>query len=216
MAKQKLVIGVDESGKGDFFGPLVTAAVCFSDADAERMNAQGIRDSKKIADNKLLLIDEYRRELFPHAIVVLLPEEYNTTYDKIKNLNKLLAACHADVICQIQNTTHATHAISDKFGKPELIEQELLNRNSSIHLTQLIQGEKIMQVAAASILARAGFLRAMKALSDNIGFTLPKGAGPPVDLAGKELADSHGMKIFSKVAKLHFKNLQKINTPQLF
>lgn len=210
------IIGVDESGKGDFFGPLVIASICIDNKDSAKLFAEGVRDGKKIADGKLLKLDDYLRGIYPHSVVVISPQEYNLRYAEIKNLNKLLAAGHAEVIEKTLEETPADYAISDKFGKTELIENELASRKCTLPLQQLVKGEQIFQVAAASILARASFLREIEMLSDKISFPLPKGAGPPVDQAGRALLDKHGLKIFPSIAKMHFKNLQKIKALQLF
>jgi ribonuclease HIII len=210
------IIGVDESGKGDFFGPLVIAAFLASDDSLADLARLGVRDSKTISDRKLLDIDEHLRQNYPHAVVVLLPDEYNRQYQKIKNLNILLAQGHSEVIIQVADRHHADKAISDKFGKPELIERELHKRGSEINLEQIVRGEAIPQVAAASILARARFINEMELLSQQCGMTLPKGAGHQVDEAGKQLVRKSGVEALNHVAKTHFKNYQRVINPGLF
>lgn len=216
MSESRRVVGVDESGKGDFFGPLVIASFLAPDAELENLAALGVRDSKKISDNKLLQIDEKLRAAYPHALVIIGPEKYNQLYEKIRNLNKLLAWGHARAIENILNDNPADLAISDKFGKPELIENSLFENGRKIQLQQLVRGESILQVAAASILARAGFLREMKKLSDRFKVELPRGASSLVDRAGLKIFQEHGPEILAKLAKKHFKNYQRVVNPTLF
>jgi ribonuclease HIII len=216
MAGARHVIGVDESGKGDFFGPLVVAAFLASDHDKQKLLQRGVRDGKLIADKKLLTLDEQLRAEFAHAVVVISPEEYNQRYAAIKNLNKLLAEGHAQAISTVLDKQRADLAISDKFGKTELLEQALRRRALSIKLLQVVRGEEIPQVAAASIIARAAFLREIDKLSKRYGIEIPRGAGAIVDQAGRELARRHPALAFSKIAKIHFKNYQRIVKPTLF
>ena len=155
MAVARRVIGVDESGKGDFFGPLVIAALLASDQEATRLEQIGARDGKLIANKKLLTLDEQLRALFPHAVIVYNPREYNRRYAAIKNLNKLLAEGHARAIASVLADHRATLAVSDKFGKTELLEEALHAQGVRIKLEQLVRGEDILQVAAASIVGTA-------------------------------------------------------------
>ena len=216
MTSQRRVIGVDESGKGDFFGPLVIAALLAADADRDKLREIGVRDGKLIANKKLLSIDEYLREIYPHAVVCIMPDEYNRRYKEIKNLNKLLAAGHAEAIVDVLGANKADLAISDKFGKPELIERELTLRKQTIELHQIVRGENIVQVAAASILARAAFLRAMDKLSTTYGHEIPRGASSAVDRAGREIVARLGPEVLTKLAKLHFKNYGRVVKSELF
>lgn len=210
MAGKRRVIGVDESGKGDFFGPLIVAAFLASDSDQQKLQDIGVRDSKLIADKKLLTIDKQLRSGFPHSVVVYSPEEYNRQYASIKNLNKLLAEGHARAIAAILVKHKADLAISDKFGKPELVERALREREVKIDLQQFVRGEEILQVAAASILARAAFIREIAKLSALLEMKIPRGAGSIVDEVGKRLARRSAFGGFNKIAKTHFKNYRRI------
>ena len=175
----------------------------------------GAKDSKTVADSRVLAIDiELRRE-FPHVVIVIDPPEYNDRYEKIKNLNKFLAMGHAEAITTLLAKSPADLAISDKFGKTELIEGELARRGVDIRLDQFTGGESIVQVAAASILARAEFIRSMARLSEKFGLVLPKGAAPQVDSAGRKFVAQHGLDNLRQVAKLHFKNYGRVIAPRL-
>lgn len=205
-----LVIGVDESGKGDYFGPLVIAGCCFDDATAVKLAERGVRDSKLVSDSKARELADYLAGQIATKTVVIMPDEYNRRYAEIKNLNRLLADGHAEVIGSLASSTGATQAISDKFGKPELIEDALDDRSIKIRLKQLVRGEAIPQVAAASIIARATFLDKLDELSQHFGVHLQKGAGSPTDEAGRAFLRKHGLEALGAVAKLHFKNTIKI------
>jgi len=216
MAAKRLVVGVDESGKGDFFGPLVIAAFLASNSDRKKLQEIGVRDSKLIANKKLLTIDEQLRSQFHHAIIVYSPKEYNKQYKVIRNLNKLLANGHAQAIREVLVNHKADLVISDKFGKAELIENALSEKGITVKLQQLVRGEQVLEVAAASILARATFIREIEKLSAFLKIIIPRGAGSVVDEAGRKLAQRHPVSLFSKIAKTHFKNYYRIVNPALF
>jgi len=210
------IIGVDESGKGDFFGSLVIASFLADDKSIPELKALGVRDGKLISEKKILEIDKKLRDGFPYQVIVFTPEKYNRLYEKIKNLNILLAEGHALAIDQLIKKAPADLAISDKFGKTELIEKALLAKGQKVPIKQLVRGESIIQVAAASIIARARFIRELKALSEKYEFELPRGAAPKVDEAGRKFVRKHGVSFLSKVAKMHFKNYRRVVNPVLF
>lgn len=209
------IIGIDESGKGDFFGPLVIAGCLADSSHLDFLARIGVRDSKTIAPAKLLDIDRQLRERLPFHLVVFMPDEYNRVYKKIRNLNILLASGHARAISGLLASEEADLAISDKFGKAHRLEDALAQIGCTLPLEQMVRGEVVPQVAAASIIARAEFVRLMGELSDSVGGKLPKGAGPPVDQAGRQLVREHGVEILGRVAKLHFKNYQRVVNPVL-
>lgn len=216
MNKPHRVAGVDESGKGDFFGPLVIASFLADDSDLVILKAGGVKDGKLLSEKRLIEIDRDLRADFPHALVVINPETYNRQYKKIKNLNKLLADGHADAIDRLLREHDAELAVSDKFGKTELVEQALERRKRSINLKQIVRGESILQVAAASILARARFIHEMNNLSEKYAMELPRGAAAHVDQAGRDFVKKFGVEALDKVAKVHFKNYLRITNPVLF
>ncbi len=210
------VIGVDESGKGDFFGPLVIAGFLSDDSDLALLRAAGVRDSKLISDKRILEIDADLRQDFPHEVLAISPDEYNRRYKQIKNLNKLLADGHAEIIERLLRENEADSAVSDKFGKTELVLDALSDREQHIDLKQIVRGERVVQVAAASIIARARFITEMSKISADCGYELPRGAAAKVDEAGRVLVSRYGSAILSKVAKIHFKNHQRVLNPGLF
>lgn len=215
------IIGVDESGKGDFFGPLVVAGVLAGEADLPFFDDIGVRDSKKLSDKRCLEIDERLRARCLHHVEVLMPAEYNSRYDDLRNLNILLAEGHATAISSVlQQSVREGRtvdlAISDKFGKTERLETALARANCRVPLRQMVRGEAVPQVAAASIMARAEFIRSIDQLSDESGLTLPKGAAAQVDAVGRQLVAQSGVEILTKFAKLHFKNYKRATATDMF
>jgi ribonuclease HIII len=203
------ILGIDESGKGDFFGPLVIAGVLADSKSSEKLSSAGVRDSKKISDNRILELSRFITENCISTTVIIGPEKYNQLYSKIKNLNRLLAWGHSRVIENIAGEHSFDMAVSDKFGKTELIEKALMENGKKIVLHQMVRGESVIQVAAASILARAAFIKYMNRLSKEYGITVPKGAGNIVDSTARKLAEKHGRSVLEKIAKVHFKNYRK-------
>ena len=203
-------IGIDESGKGDYFGPLVIAAVFVDATTQDELNLMQVRDSKKISDGRILEMAPDIRMICPHSIVAIGPQRYNELYAKIRNLNRLLAWGHAKALETLLEKVSCGRAIADQFGDERLIVNALQDKGRSIVLEQRHKAESDLAVAAASILARAEFLQRLKRLSDEIGTTLPKGASPAVELAGRMIVKKHREERLRLVAKLHFKTTQAI------
>jgi ribonuclease HIII len=204
-------IGIDESGKGDYFGPLVIAAV-FVDATTQgELKLMDVRDSKKLSDGRILEMAPDIKTICPHSVIAIGPKKYNELYTKIKNLNRLLAWGHAKALENLlEQGMNCERAISDQFGDERLILNALQEKGRRIVLEQRTKAESDVAVAAASILARAEFLLRLKRLSAEVGTTLPKGASPSVALAAKMIVKKHGRERLDSVAKLHFKTTQSI------
>lgn len=204
-------IGIDESGKGDYFGPLVIAAV-FVDATTQgELALMEVRDSKKISDGRILEMAPDIKTICPHSVIAIGPQKYNELYAKIKNLNRLLAWGHARALENLlERGVSCERAISDQFGDERLILNALQEKGRKIVLEQRTKAEADLAVAAASILARAEFLIRLKRLSEEIGTTLPKGASTAVELAGKMIVKKHGRERLQSVAKLHFKTTKVV------
>jgi ribonuclease HIII len=203
-------IGIDESGKGDYFGPLVIAAV-FVDATTQgELTLMQVRDSKKISDGRILEMAPDIKTICPHSVIAIGPQKYNELYAKIKNLNRLLAWGHAKALENLLDRVSCERAISDQFGDERLILNALQDKGRKIVLEQRTKAESDLAVAAASILARAEFLLRLKRLSTEVGTTLPKGASPAVELAAKMIVKKHGRERLGDVAKLHFKTTQAV------
>lgn len=210
-------IGIDESGKGDYFGPLVIAAV-FVDATTQgELALMQVRDSKKISDGRILEMAPDIKMICPHSVIAIGPHKYNELYAKIRNLNRLLAWGHAKALENILERVSCARAISDQFGDERLILNALQEKGRKIILEQRTKAESDLAVAAASILARAEFLIRLNRLSQEVGTTLPKGASPAVELAARMVVKKHGRERLDSVAKLHFKTTQAVltSTPSL-
>lgn len=203
-------IGIDESGKGDYFGPLVIAAVFVTPSTQQDLTLMQVRDSKNISDGRIMEMAPDIRLVCPHSIVAIGPQRYNELYAKIKNLNRLLAWGHARALENLLQQVDCDLAIADQFGDERLILNALQEKGKQIRLMQRPKAESDLAVAAASILARAEFLQRLHKLSEGLNTTLPKGASPAVELAGKMVIKKYGRERLGTVAKLHFKTTKQI------
>ncbi|MBR2905185.1 MAG: ribonuclease HIII [Lentisphaeria bacterium] len=203
--------GIDESGKGDFFGPLVIACAFVPDSQtAEKLLAAGVKDSKQIkSDAAILKIASLIRNTLKDAcsIVAIGPEAYNNLYERIGNLNHLLAWGHARALTTLlEKHPECKKAIGDKFADERLVRNAFAKMHrDEFELEQMVRAESDVAVAAASILARAEFVRRVKLLEEQVGMTLPKGASNIVDKTAKQLAVSGGEALMRTVAKMHFR-----------
>ncbi|MGB8951603.1 MAG: ribonuclease HIII [Candidatus Aminicenantales bacterium] len=203
-------IGTDESGKGDYFGPLVVAGVFLPDEQQPVLKELGVKDCKKFSDNRVRELAEIIKNGYKHSIVTIGPERYNALYEKLRNLNRLLAWGHARAIENILEEVHVTKAITDQFGDRLYVVNALMKKGRNIELIQRPKAEEDLAVAAASILARAEFLKRLYFLSQDIGVDLPKGASHLTEEAGLKLVRLRGADVLDKVAKRHFKITPRI------
>jgi ribonuclease HIII len=204
-------IGTDESGKGDYFGPLVIGGVYVDPKTQGLLSNLKVRDSKKISDNVIKDLDFHIRSHCIYSVVVIGPDKYNLLYNKMKNLNRLLAWGHARVIENILLRVDCRKAISDQFGSESFIQNALMKLGKKIELIQTPRAEEAdMGVAAGSILARAEFVRRMERLSQECGFELPKGASENVNQAARQVVERMGTDALNRFVKLHFKNTTKV------
>ena len=203
-------IGIDESGKGDYFGPLVIAAVHVTPRLEEDLKALNVRDSKKIADSVIRTLEVDIKTLCRHSVIAIGPERYNELYKQIRNLNRLLAWGHAKALETLLEQVPCERAIADQFGDERLILNALQEKGRKITLEQRHKGEEDIAVAAASIVARAEFVRRLERLAAQWGVPLPKGASQAVELAAKAVVKKHGQDGLAKVAKLHFKTTKAV------
>lgn len=207
-------IGVDESGKGDFFGPLVVAGVYVNEAAARVLLEAGVRDSKSVKSAKKVaaLADTIRSAPgCVGSVVPVGPEAYNRMHRRMRNLNRMLAWGHAKVIENLLEQPERlepppVRAICDKFARrASVVEQALGPRGREIELVQRTKAEADLAVAAASILARHEFVMRLGQLGEEFGMELPKGAGRGVDTAAGEFVARHGAGALGRVAKVHFR-----------
>ncbi len=198
-------IGVDEAGKGDFFGPLCIAAVYGKDNDIQKMAELGVKDSKNLSDQQVLKLADIIRKTFLHEVIRIGPSKYNEMYANFGNLNSLLAWGHATAIEKLSARANCRHVVIDKFAHESVVLKAVQRKKLDIDLTQKVRAEEDLVVAAASILARAAFLESMKRLSDEAGFEIPKGASDKVIEAGIKAVKTFGQDVLDKIAKTHFK-----------
>ncbi|MCE5295456.1 MAG: ribonuclease HIII [Chlamydiales bacterium] len=203
-------IGVDEAGKGDFFGPLCIAAVYGQGDEIKKMAELGVKDSKNLSDQTVLKLADAIRKNFLHEVIRIGNPKYNEMYANFGNLNSLLAWGHATAIEALSAKSGCKNVIIDKFAHDQVVIKAVARKKLDITLTQKVRAEEDLVVAAASILARAAFLDAMKRLSEQCGFEIPKGASDKVIAAGKQAVNTFGRDVLGKIAKLHFKTAELI------
>ncbi|MCL1946549.1 MAG: ribonuclease HIII [Chitinivibrionia bacterium] len=207
-------IGSDEAGKGDFFGPLVTAGFFLEDENMQNdLKNMGVCDSKKLNDIKISEIAKKLHAKYKENIVIVRPsvEKYNDLYANFKNLNYLLGWQHATVFEEMRKKfPQAKTAIFDKFAEKRVVEN-FLKDNRDLKVEAAIHGEDShIGIAAASVIARDCFVNRMKELSKGYGMNLPLGAGKIVTRAGKDFIKMHGKEKLNFVAKTHFKTMLEL------
>ena len=203
-------IGVDEAGKGDVFGALCVAAVHATENQCDQLQQCGVKDSKNLADAKVLVIASKVRQICLHKILVLSPAKYNALYASFGNLNTLLAWGHATVIEDVVGQSGCRTVLIDQFAAESVVIAALKKKAVEVTLTQRHRGEEDIVVAAASILARAAFLENLASLGQRLQITLPKGAAQQTITMGRSLVQKYGSAILNELIKLHFKTTQAI------
>ncbi|PYJ96287.1 MAG: ribonuclease HIII [Verrucomicrobia bacterium] len=206
--------GVDESGKGDFFGPLVVAGVYVDRGIARKLIDAGVQDSKRIgSDARIRVLAETIRKRTAGLIETVLigPERYNELYQKFGNLNKLLGWGHARVIENLlAKKSDCPRALSDQFADARVIEQSLLRHGRKIDIEQRTKGESDIAVAAASILAREAFINWLERRGKELGLRLERGVSANVKEAAKKLVEMNGPQVLRGLAKVHFRTAHEI------
>ncbi|WP_157729383.1 ribonuclease HIII [Tumebacillus algifaecis] len=209
-------IGTDESGKGDFFGGLVTAGVIVDPEAVPLLQSLGVDDSKKITDAKIPgLAAEIKKICYgKYKVLHLKPAKYNELYEKFqsqgKNLNSLLSWAHSSVIEKLVEIQSVKLVVVDKFANETLIENRLKKLDPTIQLVLVPKAEQNLAVAAASILARDAFLRWHKEVKVEHGIEFPKGASTLVIKAGRAFVKANGAQGLREVSKLHFKTTEEV------
>ena len=210
MSEPEEYIGSDECGKGDFFGPLVVAAVFVNAETQHKLRQMGVRDSKDLSETQIKELAQYIKSIGSEnfEIVKINPAKYNELYDKFKNLNKLLNWAHSKAIDTLLQRTNCKTVITDKFSNKDL--QVTANTNhSSVEFIQEHRAEKYTGVAAASILARDEFNRWF-VYQKKLGHNLPKGSSDAVVEAATKLYKKLNGKQLNEFVKLHFKTINRI------
>lgn len=203
-------IGTDESGKGDYFGPLVVGGVRVTRSDEVFLHDLNIRDSKEMGDDAILGAAGKVKARCIHYVVVIGPEKYNQLYEQMKNLNRILAWGHARAIENILQKVDCEAAITDQFGDERYVQRALMEKGKQIELVQRPKAESDPAVAAASVLARAEFLRRLEKLSKTMGIKLPKGSSERVEQVARQLVSKFGEEVLRRIAKFHFKTTQHV------
>ena len=206
--------GIDESGKGDFFGPLVIACAYTTHDTAQKLLEVGVKDSKMIGTDQAMFA--VARQI--HAIlngsfslITISPTTLNQLYEKIGNLNRILAWGHARALENLlEKVPDCPRAISDQFGQGNLVHQALMERGRKVVLDEHPKAEADIAVAAASILAREKYVLEMQRLSTSAGLLLPKGAGPKVTETAKEFLKLHPKAELGNYAKTFFKTMDSL------
>lgn len=205
-------IGTDESGKGDYFGPLVVAGVIVDNNSFAQLKKIGVKDSKLLSDDAIKKLAPQIKNIVgdKYNIIVITPKTYNTLHAKMKNVNKILGWAHAKVIENLLEKENVANAISDKFGDERLIQSQLQEKGKKINLMQFTKAEKYTAVAAASILARNRFSEWFVSQSENNNLVLPKGASKIVDTTLRYIKEKFGVAYLNDIAKVHFKTTNKL------
>jgi len=205
-------IGVDESGKGDLFGPLVVAGVVLTPDIEVTLARRGVRDSKTLSDTQILELARFIQANCPVEVLMLLPLDYNIAYEQHgRNLNRLLAWGHAQVITKLSQRVPVGKAVSDQFGNESLLVEALASEGCYISLEQRHRAESDLAVAAASIIARAEFVTAMRDYTQKYGLKIPLGSSASrVKEIGMQIYRRWGRQGLERIAKMHFKTVQEI------
>ncbi|OVE73667.1 ribonuclease HIII [bacterium B17] len=212
--KREAHMGIDESGKGDFFGPMVIASVYVDGPLVDKMREMDVKDSKNItSDQKALNLGRDLRQLLgkQFSIVKIGPQAYNRLYSKMQNVNVLLSWGHARAIENLlEDVPSCPRAISDQFGRKDQVEKALMKKGQKIELIQMHKAESDIAVAAASIIARESFLRALIDMGKKHDVELPKGASAAVKEIAIELVKKNGPEVLLETTKCHFKTADEV------
>jgi len=206
-------IGTDEAGKGDYFGPLVIAGVLANENQIKIFEELGVKDSKNLSDLSIRNYATKIKDLLgkdQFSIIAIKPAKYNQLHESMKNVNRILAWGHARAIENLlEKNTDCQLAVADQFGDQSYIEDALMKHGRNIKIIQTPKAERELSVAAASILARNEFVRAMDQMGRNYSFQFPKGATNVIPAAEK-FVKKFGSKALDEVAKIHFKTTLKL------
>jgi ribonuclease HIII len=206
--------GVDESGKGDFFGPLAIAGVYVDRGIARKLLDDGVQDSKRIgSDARIRSLAQTIRKTANGLVdtVLIGPQRYNELYEKFGNLNKLLGWGHARVIENLlKKKPDCPRSLSDQFADARVVEQSLLRHGRKIDIRQRTKAESDVAVAAASILAREAFINWLERRGKELGFRLERGASANVKEIAKKLVETTGPGALRELAKVHFRTAHEV------
>jgi len=204
--------GLDESGKGDFFGPLIACTVVAGEGAVRSWMDDGIKDSKRITSDRAIkvLASKIRKT---NGVTIKTAwagmPKYNELYNKFgRNVNKLLAWFHARAAADALEEKLVPWGLLDQFSKQPLVQRQL--KVKGFELKMRTKAEEDPVVAAASIIARAEYVRQMEKLSEQAGLELPKGASGAVKEAAREIISKQGPEALNRYAKMHFKTAKEV------
>lgn len=207
-------IGSDEVGTGDFFGPIVVTATYVSKENIDFLLELKVKDSKKMSDKDIIKVVPEIIKKIPYHTYILSNSEYNKVYGTDMNMNKMKAVLHNKVLNEFtkDNKYQYDYAVIDQFEVPRSYYNHIKGAINNVgKITFLTKAEdKCLSVACASLISRYIFLSQMNKLSKEVGFTLPKGAGPLVDDAAKKIVNMYGIDKLKSIAKLNFNNYKKL------
>ena len=206
-------IGSDEVGTGDYFGPIVVTAAYVAKENIPFLEELGVKDSKKLNDEKILEIVPKLIKKIPYYSIVLSNEKYNLHRNEDINMNKMKAILHNQALAHLINEqTNIDYVVVDQFAKPYVYYNYLKDAGNVVrNITFMTKAEdKCLSVACASLISRFIFLKEFRKLEDKVDAFLPKGAGEKVDEVALRLVKKHGIEILNEIAKLNFKNTEKI------
>lgn len=213
-------VGSDEVGTGDYFGPIVVTATYVKKEDIPSLEKLGVGDSKKIDDNKILKIAPQIAKIVKYRSVILNNREYNEKYTKDVNMNKIKAIMHNKVLYQLieEEQPKIDYIIVDEFAREKRYYEYIADmKNIQRNITFMTKAEdKNLAVAAGSIISRYIFLKEFDKLSDSLHIPLLKGAGKDVDKIGEEIVEKYGEDKLKEIAKLNFKNTDRILHTMIF
>lgn len=208
-------IGSDEVGTGDFFGPVVVTASFVDKANISKLVDLGVKDSKKMTDEKILEVVPEIIKFIPYSSVILSNKEYNERYSTGDNMNALKAILHNKVLLDMKmKTPKYDYIVVDEFAKPKVYFSYLTKSNNVVRdITFMTKGEdKSLAVACSSLISRFLFIKEMDKMSKELGMNIPKGASDAVDKVGLDIVNKYGFDKLYEVAKMNFKNVDKIKS----
>lgn len=204
-------IGSDEVGTGDYFGPIVVCACYVAKEDIPFLEEIGVKDSKKLTDDKILeTVPKFIKKI-PYECMILSNKEYNEKYTTDMNMNKIKAVLHNKVLMKMTTRFNADYVVVDQFAEPRVYYNYLKDTNYVKNITFMTKAEdKCLSVACASLISRYVFLKEFDKLGESIDMFLIKGASDKVDEMGKKIVEKYGKEKLAEIAKLNFKNTEKI------
>jgi ribonuclease HIII len=206
-------IGSDEVGTGDYFGPIVVTSSYVSKENIDFLLDLKVKDSKKLTDDQILKIVPQIIKKIPYQTFILKNEEYNNHKNNNINMNQMKAILHNKVLYELKQKNYQyDYIVVDQFEPPKSYYNHISKSTRRVQdIFFLTKAEdQCLSVACSSLISRYIFLKEMDKLSNELGVTLPKGANPLVDEVGKQIVAKYGKDKLKYIAKLNFKNTDKI------